>query len=132
VIFKANNTAGFNLIPYRYENIDIEYKTPFAELLSAASVVILDTPATTLVEACSTNVPIFVLGGRSTYLPEFMNAVRQRVAWYETPEDLVDGLSKYFATGAYNADVNNDLYLKGFCSYTGSDEVCNNILRALN
>ena len=132
VIFKANNTAGFNLIPYRYENIDIEYKTPFAELLSAASVVILDTPATTLVEACSTNVPIFVLGGRSTYLPEFMNAVRQRVAWYETPEDLVDGLSKYFATGAYNADVNNDLFLKEFCSNTGSDEVCNNILRALN
>jgi len=132
VIFKANNTPGFNLLPYQYENIDIEFKVTFIELLRTASVVILDTPATTLVEACSTKVPVFVLGGRSEYLPEFMRAVRQRVAWYETPEDLVDGLSEYFATGVYNADVNNDLYLKGFCASAGSDEVCNNILRALN
>ncbi len=132
VVFKANNTPGFNLIPYQYENIDIEYKTTFTELLKTASVVILDTPATTLVEACSTKAPIFVLGGRAEYLPEFMHAIQQRVAWYETPEELVGGLSEYFATGAYNADVSNDVYVKGFCSHRSKDEVCENVLQALH
>lgn len=131
VIFKANNTPGFNLIPYQYENIDIEHKKTFTELLKTACVVILDTPSTTLVEACSTKVPVFVLGGRGEYRPEFMRAIRQRVAWYETPAELVGGLSEYFAAGTYDADVSNDVYLKGFCSHISKDEVCQKVLQAL-
>ena len=132
MIFKPNNTRWFNSVPYQYDNIKIEYDRSFTELLKTASVVILDTPATTLVEACSTEVPIFVLGGRSEYLPEFMQAIRKRVAWYETPEELVEGLSQYFATGTYDANVSNKVYLKGFCSQISEDEVCENVLQAFN
>jgi hypothetical protein len=132
VILKANNTHGFNLIPYQYENIDTEYQKTFTELLQTASVVILDTPATTLVEACSTKVPIFALGGRSEYLPEFLRAIRQRAAWYETPEELVAGLTDYFENGIYNADVSDNVYLKGFCPHISEDEVCQSVLNALN
>lgn len=131
VVFKANNTPNFNLIPYQYVNIDIENKITFTELLQTASVVILDTPATTLVEACSTKVPIFALGGRAEYLPEFMHSIRQRVAWYETPEELVAGLSEYFANGTYNADVKNTVYLEGFCPHVNKDEVCESVLQAI-
>jgi len=132
VIFKPNNTRWFNLAPYQYDNIKIEYNRSFTELLRTASVVILDAPATTLVEACSTEVPIFVLGGRSKYLPEFMQAIQQRVAWYETPEELVEGLSQYFAIGTYNADVSSKVYTNGFSSQISKDEVCENVLQALN
>jgi len=77
-------------------------------------------------------VPIFVLGGRSKYLPEFMQAIQQRVAWYETPEELVEGLSQYFAIGTYNADVSSKVYTNGFSSQISKDEVCENVLQALN
>jgi len=132
VVFKGNNTPGFNSLPYQYDNIDIEYTKTFTELLRTASVVILDTPATTLVEACSTRVPVFVLGGRSEYLPEFMRPIRQRVAWYETPEELVAGLTDYIENGKYIADVSNDDYQKGFCVQATNDEVCENILQSVN
>lgn len=131
VIFKPNNTFGFDLIRYQYNNIKTEYNRSFTELLRTASVVVLDTPATTLVEACSTKVPIFVLGGRSKYLPEFMQAIQQRVAWYETPEELVEGLSRYFSMGAYNADVNSKSYINGYSLQISKDDVCENLLQAL-
>jgi hypothetical protein len=111
VILKANNTDGLNEIPYQYANITIEYDRRFSDCLKTAEIVILDTPATTLIEACSTRVPIFALGGRSEYTAEFLVAVKRRVVWAETPEELVDQIDAYIKTGLYAADLEDTTFL---------------------
>ncbi len=131
VVFKANNTPGLNAIPYQYRNIHIDYSTPFTTLLETAGVVILDTPATTLVEACTTKVPIFVLGGRCEYTAEFLDVVKRRVIWCETPEDLVAQLSAYLSSGRYEADVSDDTYLKQYCAHAGADKVVADVRNAV-
>lgn len=119
IIMKANNTPGLNDIPYRYDNVRVEFAKPFTECLKKAKVVILDTPATTLVEACSTRVPIFVLGGRSKYTPEFLDVIKRRVVWSETVEDLLRRLAAFLEYGTYEADVNDQTYL---CQYGANKE----------
>jgi hypothetical protein len=135
VIFKANNTPGLNAAPYQYENIRVDYATPFTALLETAGVVILDTPTTTLVEACSTRVPIFVLGGRTEYYQEFLEVVRRRVIWCENQEELVMELDSYLRTGRYGADLNDDTYFCEYCAASEPDEVVRrvkkNLLRAI-
>ena len=123
IIFKANNTPGANTIPYEYTHIRIDYSTPFTELLKTAGVIILDTPATTLVESCSTNVPIFALGGRTEYLPDFLNKIKRRVVWCDTPEELVLKLDSYLHTGKYGADINDNTYSREYCATLDPDEV---------
>ncbi|PJZ45510.1 hypothetical protein [Leptospira brenneri] len=123
VVFKANNTPGLNEIPYEFQKIQIEYSKSFTSLLRTARAIILDTPATTLVEACSTQVPVFVLGGRNTYTEEFLSAIKRRVVWCESPEELISDLSNYLKTGSYGADVNDSSYLKKYGANLPSDDL---------
>lgn len=116
VVFKANNTSGLNSIPYQYENIDVDFTTPFAKLLETAKIVVLDTPATTLVEACSTKVPIFILGWRTNYLPDFLEKIKRRAVWCENPNDLVIKIDAYLHKGIYEADINDDVYYREYCA----------------
>ena len=131
VIFKANNTPGLNAVPYQYKNIRVDYATPFTVLLETAGVIILDTPGTTLVEACSTKVPIFVLGGRTEYRQEFLEIIRRRVVWCETPAELVTKLNSYLHTGLYEADVNDDAYLREYCAGSEPDKVVQQVKESL-
>lgn len=123
VIFKPNNSPGLNAIPYKFRNIKVDFNTPFTELLQTAGVVVLDTPATTLVEACSTKVPIFVLGGRSEYTAEFLDVIKRRVVWCERPEELVLKLKSYFSFGNYETDINDTAYQKAYCASRDAHEV---------
>lgn len=114
VVFKANNTPRLNDIPYSYKNIEVEYDSTFTECLKSAKVVILDTPATTLVEACSTKVPIFVLDGRAEYRQEFLDAVCKRVVWCKSPDELVTKLDVFLRSGDYPANVDDVTYISQY------------------
>ena len=131
VIFKANNTSNLNEIPYDYSRIRIDYSTPFTELLKTAGLVILDTPATTLVESCSIKVPIFVLGGRSKYLPDFLERVKRRVVWCDSPKELVMKVDAYLRTGLYEADVDDETYSRNYCATLEPDEVVLRVKKTL-
>ena len=131
VVLKANNTLGFNTIPYEYKNITVDYTTPFASLLETADIVILDTPATTLIEACSTLVPIFVLGGRTEYFPEFLEKAGRRVVWCRTPDDLVEKLNIFIAGGDYGSNVLDNEYVSDYGANLKADEVVQRINQGL-
>ena len=131
IIFKANNTQGLNEVPYKYSNICPNYSTSFTELLKSAAVVILDTPGTTLVESCSTKVPIFVLGGRIGYLPDFLDKIMRRVVWCDNPKDLVMKVNSYLSRGVYEADVDDDSYAREYCVTLKPDEVVLRVKKTL-
>lgn len=131
IVLKANNTEGLNSIPYKYENVFIDYETPFTILLRNAKLVILDTPATTLVEACSTKVPIFVLGGRMNYCGDFLALVKRRVVWCETPSELVESVRAFLRSGAYDADVDDNSYVEFYGASLSTGEVIANVTQNL-
>ncbi|MCW7497031.1 hypothetical protein ND860_10870 [Leptospira levettii] len=123
VIFKANNTPGLNTVPYQFGNIRVEYTKPFTSLLENAKAVILDTPATTLVEACSTKVPVFVLGGRNHYTNEFLSSIKKRVVWCDNTSDLILSISSFLEDGTYKADVNDTTYLLKYGANTSEEKL---------
>jgi len=127
VVMKANNTPGLNDMPYRYDNVRIEFDKPFTEFLKTAKVVILDTPATTLVEACSTKVPIFVLGGRTEYTPEFLAVIKRRVVWSERLEDLLSRFAAFLETGVYEANVDDRTFLQQYGASEKPAEVADSV-----
>jgi hypothetical protein len=116
--FKKNNTISFNEIVYEddYPHVEFNTKLTFTDLLIHAKLVIIDTPATTLVESCSTKIPIFVLGGRINYNKSFLKSVSKRVVWCNDIDILASKVEDFLKTGLYEADVNNNEYYYEYCN----------------
>jgi len=134
VVFKANNTRGMNTIPYQneYENIKFEFDTPFTEILKKSKIVILDTPATTLIESCSTEVPIFVLSGRCYYRDDFLETIKERVVWCEDTNELLKKVDLYLKEGLYDAKLYDKSYLEKYILPPHINNVPATILTILN
>ena len=118
IFFKKNNTKSFNEIVYQddYPHVEFNTKLTYTNLLVHAKLVIIDTPATTLVEACSTKIPIFVLGGRTNYNNSFLKTVSKRVVWCNNIDILTSKVEDFLKTGLYEADVNNNEYYYEYCN----------------
>jgi hypothetical protein len=132
VIFRPNNSPGQNDIPYSFKNIRIDFDTTFTKLLQDAKIVILDTPATTLVEACSTEVPIFVLGGRAEYNLDFLQTIKRRVIWKETPEELIVAIENFIQKNEYPSNLLDTDYLNKYCANSDNNEVLKKVMYSLN
>ncbi|ABO18060.1 hypothetical protein [Prochlorococcus marinus] len=116
---KANNTFMFNHLPYDSNNsFNTNYKSRFIDLLNLTRAVILDTPATTLIEASCTNVPIFAIKGRSEYTNEFYEISSKRVCWCEDNMELEFKLQEFLNNGVYDANVEDKSLVE---SYLGND-----------
>jgi len=134
-IFKASNHVGQNSVSVDNNSVEMDFHTPFIDLVSEASIIILDTPSTTLIESVSTDKPIFVL---SELLPgkwnndEFIKLLEKRVMIYENVVDLIDGVDKYLEDGLYNADVGNNEFYRAFASKFDNDEIINIMVSKIN
>jgi len=130
-IFKLNNTLKLNECPFNFENIIISQK-PFIETLNNAHAVILDCPATTLIEAASTKVPIFAINGRIKYTDEFISLISKRCIWCESKEELFYKLDLFIKSGIYDADVNNKEFIEKYLSSSPPAKVINNVDLAID
>ena len=92
---------------------------------------VLDAPATTLLEAISTDVPIFVLSGRIPWNKETTHLVKKRAVVADTTEELLLYLNKYLENGTYPADVHNKEFLNGYGSIESVDRTHKNVLTVL-
>lgn len=131
IIFKINNTDGLNKVPYKYTNITIENRLTYSELLRKAKIVILDCPATTLIEACYFNLPIFALDGRTTYQETALKMIKKRVVWCSTVDELLYKVNQYLKFGIYDANVNSDEFIKAYGSLETVDGVANRVVDRL-
>ena len=117
VIWKLDPHPIRGNVPFEVEHIQkISTESNFRELLKSASLVILDSPTTTCLEACTTTKPLFL------YLPnpmraEAQEAIEKRAVIGRTPEELVGKIDVYINSGKYPADVNNRDFLRKFGTY---------------
>ena len=114
VIFKLNNTENFNMSPHKFQNVKYEKKMKFVDVLKKAKIVILDGAATTLIESCSTSLPIFVLGGRTLYYDDYLINVKKRVVWCDTVSELVQKVDLYLTQQHYEADLEDMTFINNY------------------
>lgn len=116
VIFKTSNNLGSNELVFKYPNIKVENSLSFTSLVENASIVILDSPATTCIETVSTNVPLFILSGRTKWYELPMALLKKRAVVSDNPDDLVVNVKEYLTRGTYLADTENNEFYKGYGS----------------
>jgi spore coat polysaccharide biosynthesis predicted glycosyltransferase SpsG len=131
VIFKTSNTPGLNENIFYKENIQITDSIPFTTLLKDAKLVILDAPGTTCLETCSTEVPLFVLTGRSRCYKHATKLLRKRAVLASNTDDLIKYIEEYLLNGTYRADIHNNEFFIGYGGTTNINEVKKNALSAL-
>jgi len=130
-IFKASNQANQNLVLFRTKRVEINYGTPYIDLVSKASLIILDTPSTTLIEAVSTDKPIFVI---NSLLPgkwnnlKFIELLKKRALVFDNVDDLVKSLELFLNFNIYNADVTNKEFYHYYASKLNNLEVIDTIM----
>ena len=131
VVFKANNMPGFNEIPFELENVDVEYAEPFKNLVQQAKLVILDVPATTLIEALTTDVPLFVLTGRTPWDKTTIELLRKRAIVSDTTGDLIQHINNYLTSETYPCDIHNQEFLEAYGSNASVDDVKKNVFKLI-
>lgn len=92
-------------------------KKTFTSLLKAASLVILDAPSTTCLQAASSNKPLFILQGYIVFSQEALGLLSKRAIIANSPQDLIKEVQFYLETGEYKADVNNREFVKAFATH---------------
>lgn len=128
-VFKLNNSLFFNEYPFNFKNI-VTSKEPFTKVLDEAVLVILDTPATTLLEAASTNVPIFAISGRNKYTPEFINSVSKRCVWCNSKEELFTKIDLFIKHNKYDSDLKDRDLINKYASFNDFNKVVENVSKA--
>lgn len=115
VLFKRNNTPGYSAVPLvtKYVRMVGDEET-FSSLMCDASLIILDSPGTTLVEVCASAKPVMALTNRVPFTPQALSSMRRRVVTAATPEELVEKIKRNLETGEYGADVNNREFVRGY------------------
>lgn len=89
----------------------IKNEKSFVQLLPDASIIILDRPSTTSLEACMTNKPIFALLSREDWHPEAYELFVKRAVVSLTAEGLLKAIDLYLSQGIYEADTANDEFV---------------------
>lgn len=110
IIFKASNSPDYDSFLFYdliSQNFIVEKKMPFIKLIKDADVVILDTPATTLLESCMYQVPIFAYLKRHPLPEQILNLINKRVVFDNSAESLIKKIDKYFKNKVYEADLKN-------------------------
>ncbi|MBE7414479.1 MAG: hypothetical protein HS130_04290 [Deltaproteobacteria bacterium] len=115
-VFKRNNTANHNELPFEVDKAIDEARPDekFTSLLSGASLVILDAPATTCLEACATRKPLFVLLDRVKWNEEPERLLKRRAVAAYTPDDLIMRIEEYLKTGEYGADLDDREFVRAY------------------
>lgn len=86
----------------------------FIDLLPNARAIILDRPSTTVIEACLTSKPIFVLLANKNWYPFPEALLRKRVVVTYTPEELLHSIDRFLNDGYYPADLTNREFLRAY------------------
>jgi hypothetical protein len=102
------------------ERIRIVYGRPnFVELLNHHEAVIIDSPTTTLLQAITTRLPVFVLMSVICWPGEATKLLQKRGCCAKNAEDLMVSLEEYIENNAYNHDVENNDFLKKYGIHNG-------------
>lgn len=134
VIVKLHPNRSYREPPLRYYAKDKGFKNiifirdekSFTELLKIASVVIIDWPVTTLLQALTTLKPIFVYTGHLNIDREAEELLKKRAYCYSELDKLIGALKAFLSYGKLDekVDLNNREFLKNYGIYLEDGKSC--------
>lgn len=86
----------------------------FQKLLLEHDAVLIDSPTTTLLEALSTDIPVFVLTAAVRWPDESLAELSRRAVCDDDPDRLVEELGGFIRTGLYPADRADRAFLRKY------------------
>jgi hypothetical protein len=104
----------------------------FTELLLCHDIVILDSPSTTLLQALSTTLPVFILMRYWRYPPPMMRSLSRRIVCKEDAEELISDLEKLLIDQNYPVDLLNVDFLKEFGTHTDDGQSAQRTMHYMN
>jgi len=95
----------------------IKDKPKFVKLLQLSDVILIDLPSTIVLQSVSTNLPVFVLMRHWNYTHYARTILEKRAVCADDVKTLIDNLCKYLDSGIYQADINDDSFIKGYGTF---------------
>lgn len=135
IIFKASNNPNYNSFLFSNlisKNFVVERTIPFKNLIKDADVVILDTPATSLLESCMYQVPIFAYLKRHPLPKEVLKLAKKRIVSDYSAKLLIKKIDKYFESEIYNADLKNTELIDTIYYYDSKNDINKTIKKIFN
>ncbi|HEV3191956.1 MAG TPA: hypothetical protein VGY54_15700, partial [Polyangiaceae bacterium] len=97
----------------------VKNERTFSELLSEADAVVIDFPSTTLLQALTSDRPMFVLMSHWNYPKDARALLERRAVLANDADELTRAIEEHVASGAYAADRANDAFLREFGTHLG-------------
>lgn len=117
-IYKESDFQSY-VIEKGFKNFQfIKNEKSIVELLSLADVIVIDLPSTTLLQALTTNKPLFVYMGHIQFDTKAYKLLANRAVCYEKLEDFLYELDVYLHNQKYPKDLFNNEYLEMFGTTT--------------
>ena len=95
----------------------------FTELLPGADIIVIDLPATTLLQALTTSKPIFAYTGHLHIDEPAQELLERRTFCHCELKDFLAALDKFLSGGSINMDLNDKEFLQRYGTYEGASKV---------
>lgn len=128
-IVKLNSFENTLYTKYLNRNVVFESNNNFTDLLGCSSVIIIDCPTTTLLEALTTNKPIFISTKFIKLNKLAEKLLSKRAVCCQNTNDLINSLEVYYNSRNYLADIYNTEYLEAFGTHMND---CESAIRGVN
>jgi hypothetical protein len=84
----------------------------YSELLLAHDMVLIDCATTTMLEALCTRRPVYVLLRAPQWPEKELNLLRRRAVCADNPEELISSMRRHLETGRYDADLQDEVFVR--------------------
>jgi hypothetical protein len=124
IIFKHHPSqktyANLPKINFRNPNLHVISDTSsFTNLLPSAKIIILDNLSTTLMQALTTTVPLFILLTNRETSKDSLAALKKRAICSESVDVLINSIDQYINSDFYPADSTNEEALHLYGTFLG-------------
>lgn len=124
IIFKHHPSqkryANFPPIIFDNPNLRVISDTSsFTDYLGASKIIIIDNLSTTLMQALTTKIPLFILLTNRETSEASVAALKKRAICSENVDELINSIDQYISHNIYPADILNDEALRFYGTYRG-------------
>lgn len=136
IIVKTRPSTHFMAPPWlkqlKNTTIQIVDESPTVkQLLEDGCAVVIDHPSTTVLEACCTKLPIFVLLNHFRHSPEAVGWLKKRAVCTHQAQELVSRLDDYLKNGEYPANLEDETFLNAYGVQSNCETITKKVLWAV-
>lgn len=112
-------------------SIQIETALPFVSFLDKVDAVVLDFPSTTLLQALTTALPVFVLTRHWRFMHATRTLLERRAVCADTAQSLLQRVDDFLQNGSYPADVQDASFLSAYGTHESGPDLSDKVFEII-